>query len=314
MANQEQIALLKQNVVMWNWWRKKHPEIQPDLSGANLSRTDLHAADLHGVNLRGAHLVSSDLSEANLAEADLREANLSNADLHGAKLNGAIVMKTNLSGATLTYCSLYGLSLGDVTLEGTKQDSLVITPPNEPILTVDTLQLAQFISLLLKTKEIREVIDTITSKIVLIVSHFTPERKAVLDALRKALRMHHYSPIVFDFERPASRDSTETVSTLAHLARFMLVDLTDASSAPQAVATIIPQTVVPVQPLLTSQPLMIDGKAVERREYAMFEDLRRRYDWVLPTLRYQDKDDLITSLRKYSIEQAEQKAKEVAQR
>ena len=51
------------------------------------------------------------------------------------------------------------------------------------------------------------------------------------------------------------------VSILAHLARFMLVDLTDASRASDAVATIIPQTFVPVQPLIKSQPLMIDGKA-----------------------------------------------------
>jgi hypothetical protein len=314
MANQEQIALLKQNVAMWNWWRKKHPEIHPDLSGANLSRTDLHAADLHGVNLRGAHLVSSDLSEANLVGADLREANFSNADLHGANLNGAIEAKTNLSGATLTYCSIYGLSVGDVQLEGSKQDSLVISPPNEPTLTVDTLKIAQFISLLLNTKEIREVIDTLTSKIVLIVGHFTSERKAVLDALRKTLRRQNYSPIVIDCERSVSPDSTETISTLAHLARFMLLDLTNASSAPHAVATIIPQTVVPVLPLLASQPLIIDGKAVERREYAMFEDLRRRYDWVLPTVRYLDKADLVESLRAHGIEQAEQKAQEVAQR
>jgi Pentapeptide repeats (8 copies) len=274
MAHQEQIVLLKQNITMWNWWRKKHSEIQPDLSGANLSRTDLHAADL----------------------------------------NGAILLRTNLSGATLTYCSIDGLAVGGVKLEGTKQDSLIITPPHEPMLTVDTLKLAQFISLLLNTQEIREVIDTITTKVVLIVGHFTPERKSVLDALRKILRIYHYSPIVFDFERPASRDSTEMVNTLAHLARFMIVDLTDASSAPQAVATIIPQTVVPVLPLLKSQPLIIDGKAVERREYAMFEDLRRSYEWVLPTVRYLDKADLVESLRAQSIEQAEQKAQEVARR
>jgi len=106
---------------------------------------------------------------------------------------------------------------------------------------------------------------------------------------------------------------TETVSTLAHLARFIIVDLTDPSSAPHEVATIIPQTAVPVQPLLTLQPLIIDGKAVERREYAMVEDLRRRYTWVLPTFRYQDTTDLLASLQEYIIEPAEQKVKELAQ-
>jgi hypothetical protein len=72
--------------------------------------------------------------------------------------------------------------------------------------------------------------------------------------------------------------------------------------------------VVPVQPLLTLQPLIVDGKAVERHEYAMFEDLRRRYSWVLPTFRYQDTSDLLASLQKHIIEPAEQKAKELEKR
>jgi len=68
------------------------------------------------------------------------------------------------------------------------------------------------------------------------------------------------------------------------------------------------------KPLLTLQPLIVDGKAVERREYAMFEDLRRRYPWVLPTFRYQDTSDLLASLQKYIIKPAELKAQELEKR
>jgi hypothetical protein len=214
----------------------------------------------------------------------------------------------------LSRCSIYGISAWNVKLEGAKQDSLVITPDDEPTITVDNLKIAQFIYLLLDNKEIRDVIDTITSKVVLILGRFTDERKKVLDALRDELRKHNYSPVLFDFEKPASRDLTETVSILAHLARFIIVDLTDPSSAPHEVATVIPQTVVPVQPLLTLQPLIVDGKAVERREYAMFEDLRRRYHWVLPMFRYQDTADLLVSLEEQIVGPAEQKAKELAHR
>jgi hypothetical protein len=52
----------------------------------------------------------------------------------------------------------------------------------------------------------RDVIDTITSKAVLILGRFTDERKAVLDALREELRKRDYLPILFDFAVPALRD------------------------------------------------------------------------------------------------------------
>jgi hypothetical protein len=175
------------------------------------------------------------------------------------------------------------------------------------------LKVAQFIYLLLNNKEIRDVIDTITSKVVLILGRFTSERKAILNAIRDELRKRGYSPVLFDFEKPTSRDLTETVSILAHLARFIIVDLTDPSSAPHEVVTVIPHTVVPVQPLLWQEPLMVDGKVVERHEYAMFEDLRRRYHWVLPTFRYQDMTELLNTLQAHIIDPAEQKARELTQ-
>jgi hypothetical protein len=169
---------------------------------------------------------------------------------------------------------------------------------------VDNLEMAQFVYLLLSNTKIREVIDTITSKVVLILGRFTPGRKALLDALRDELRKHNYSPILFDFEKPASRDLTGTISTLAYLSRFIIVDLTDPSSAPHEVATVIPQTIVPVQPLI------LDGE----RAYSMFRDLRQRYHWVLPTYAYTDQAHLLATLQEQVIAPAEQKAQELAKR
>ena len=79
-------------------------------------------------------------------------------------------------------------------IEEAIQLSLTITSSNEPTITVDNLEVAQFIYLLLNNKNIRSVIDTITYKVVLILGRFTPERKAVLDALRDALRAKDYLP------------------------------------------------------------------------------------------------------------------------
>jgi hypothetical protein len=66
---------------------------------------------------------------------------------------------------------------------------LIITPPYEPTVTVDNLKVAQFIYLLLDNQEIRDAIDTIAKKAILILGRFTPERKAVLEAIRTAIRV-----------------------------------------------------------------------------------------------------------------------------
>jgi hypothetical protein len=110
-----------------------------------------------------------------------------------------------------------------------QQNNLVITPLDEPEITVDNVEVAQFVYLLLHNEKVRDVIDTITSKAVLILGRFTDERKAVLDALRDELRNRNLLPILFDFAIPASRDVTETIKTLASLARFVIADVTDAT-------------------------------------------------------------------------------------
>src|SRR5205823_3199488 len=123
--------------------------------------------------------------------------------------------------------------------------------PWQSTITVDNLNVAQFIYLLLNNKDIRTIIDTITSKVVLILGRFTDERKVVLDAIRDELRKNDYLPVLFDFEKPASRDITETISTLAHMARFVIADITDAKSIPQELKTIVPNLPsVPILPLI----------------------------------------------------------------
>ncbi len=309
MANQEHLAILKQGVKVWNKWREEHSDIQPDLSDANLYQANLYQANLSKANLHEANFYQANLHEANLSEASLgyahlTYANLSKADLSKADLRRSSLVDTNLSYATLTNCSVYGISVWNVQTEGAIQDDLVITRRDEPIITVDNLDLAQFIYLLLNNKKIRDVIDTITSKVVLILGRFTEERKVILDALRDELRKHDYSPVLFDFEKPTSRSITETVRTLAHLARFILADITDPSSIPQELYAIVPTLAVPVLPLLEAS----------KREYSMFDDLRRTYHWVLPVYQYTDLASLYLSLEENVINHAEQKAKELAQR
>ena len=177
----------------------------------------------------------------------------------------------------------------------------MITLYGEPEITVDNIEIAQFVYLLLHNEKIRSVIDTITSKVVLILGRFSAERKAVLDAMREALRKRDLLPVIFDFDKPASKDLTGTVTTLANMARFIIADGTDPKSIPHEMATIVPSTLVPVQPILLA------GK----QEYAMFEDLRLRHHWVLPTHRYNTQQQLIADLDECVMRPAENKAIEI---
>lgn len=262
-----------------------------NLTGASLSRSTLERADLTGANLRGADLEA----------ADLRLADLTRADLRGADLSGSILVDTTIEGTNLDEAIVYGASVWNVRGVPASQMSLLITDYAESVVTVDDLKIAQFVHLLLANPEIRGVIDTVSRKAVLILGRFTPERKAILDSLRDALRAHNYVPILFDFDKPTTRDLTETVSTLAHLSRFIIADLTEPSSIPQELQAIVPDLAVPVVPTLSgSEP------------YAMFADLQRKYHWVLDIHRYDDEVDLLDSLVDQVIRPAEAKALELS--
>jgi uncharacterized protein YjbI with pentapeptide repeats len=287
---------------------------QANLSGAHLNEANLRAADLGGANLRQANLSQAILVEAKLGGADLGGAILfgahlggailKKAKLGGADLQSAILIQTDLANADLTGCRIYGISAWDLNLEGAAQRDLVITRPNEPEITVDNLEVAQFIYLLINNSKIRGVIDTITSKVVLILGRFTPERKAVLDALREELRKRDYLPVLFDFDKPASRDITETVSLLARMARFVIADITDARSIPQELMVIAPDL-----PSVPIQPLLQEGA----EEYGMFEHFRR-YPWVLKEHVYASPQKLTAELRERVIGPAEAKVREVRPR
>lgn len=249
--------------------------------GANLSGSNFKRGSFHKASFSGA-----DLSNINMRWADLREANFEGANLQSSDLRFSVLINANLKNANISGCQVYGLSAWGVDLQDAIQKNLIITPHNEPQITVDNLEIAQFLYLLLKNSKIRNVIDAVASKVVLILGRFSADRKPVLDALQEALRLRNYVPVLFDFDTPASRNVTETVRTLAHLAKFVLADITDAKSIPQELANIVPSL-----PSVPIQPIMLEG----RQEYGMFNDFRD-YPWVLQLFEYRDEAHLLTSL------------------
>ena len=95
------------------------------------------------------------MSEAHLGRANFSEALLVGTDLSEAHLSGAQLVDTDLSHANLSGCSVYGTSVWNVTLDGATQTNIRITPLNEPEITVDNLEVAQFLYLMLHNDKIR---------------------------------------------------------------------------------------------------------------------------------------------------------------
>jgi hypothetical protein len=279
------------------------------LKSANLENASLQHAKLSSATNSGSG--SAHLPHSSLRGADLTGANLSGVDLSFAFLDGATLIGANLSSANLSYASLvratvdgaifrntmiYGIAAWDLQGVPAVQQDLIITGG----VTVDSLDFAQFMYLLLNNQKIRDAIDLVTTKTVLILGRFTPERKAILDAIRKEVRERGYLPVLFDFGKPENRNITETVSTLAHMARFVIADITDARSIPQELMAIVPHLPsVPVQPLLLAS----------QHEYGMFESFRA-YPWVLEPFRYENQNHLLASLGDLVISPAEAKARQ----
>lgn len=267
-------------------------------SDCDLIGADLEDADLRAATARTGRFNRSSLRGADLRDADLSEADLSDADLNVSTLVGTVFDRANLSSARVYGASTWGVRLTDAT-----QDRLVITRPHEPVITVNDLEVAQFIYLMLDNAKLRNVLDTVTSKTVLILGRFTAERKAVLDEIRNYLRTLDYVSIIFDFKPSLARNLTETITLLARMARFVVADLTEPRSIPQELQAIVPEVNVPVLPLVQQG----------HDPYAMFADLLER-DSVLDVGEYTDLATLLDRLRGIWLPEIEERLRDIAQR
>lgn len=271
-----------------------------DLNAANLTQANLSWADLSGASLFDANLTGADLSSADLLLANLNDANLNGAILTEAKLTGAMLINTNFTNAVLNGCAVYGISAWDLNLAGAQQLDLDISRWNEPAITVDNLEVAQFIHLLLHNEQVQRVIQSITAQVVLILGQFSATHKLFLDALRSDLRRHDYLPIVVDFEKPSSDDQTMTVLTLARMASFVIADVSSSVRVVRELERIVPDPAhVPLQIL----------QVVSEQEQRPLDQLTR-YPWVLEIYRYNDLDHLVANLRHKVITPAENALKQ----
>ncbi|MGK7869766.1 pentapeptide repeat-containing protein [Falsiroseomonas sp. E2-1-a20] len=280
--------------------------ISPYFGGARLIAAKFLGNSWTGANFEGADLLQADLTDTNFPDANfsltsLVRADLTRAKIVGSNLSASNLVYANLTGADISRCRVCGISAWDVSIQGAVQKDLVITPDGAPAITIDELEVAQFIYLILNNNKLRDVINTVTSKAVLILGRFSASRKLVLDTIKEELRKHGYLPVLFDFEKPATRDFTETVQLLAGMARFVIADISDPRSIPQELrATVKDLLSVPFLPILDSAA----------DEYGMFADFLG-HSHVLPIYRYTSISQLVSEVQSQIIGPAEAKLVEI---
>lgn len=283
----------------------------PKFAGVDFSNSDMNMASLRNCtffdcNFDDVHLTNTDLVDAyfvnctfcrtymrvskmgnakfehcvfvdcDMSYCSAEETSFQGSTFTNTKMEHMSLVHSDFSDTKLNECFLYGISSWDLNLENSVQKNLVITPNDVPSVTVDNIELAQFLYLMINNKRLRDVINTITSKVVLILGNFSPNRKASLDQIREHLKTQDVIPVIFDFEKPSTRNLTETVRTLASMSKYVIADLSDPRSVPHELANVAPHL-----PSVRFYPIILTGE----KPFGMFDDYRS-YPWIRPIKEY----------------------------
>jgi hypothetical protein len=140
---------------------------------------------------------------------------------------------------------------------------------------------------------------------VMLLGRFTEGRISVLERLREELRKRGYFPIVVNFDKPETKDFTETVRLLASLSKFVIADITNPKHAPLELQATVPEIMVPFRPIIE------EGE----KPFAVLQDLWIKHpDWVFEPIYYSSVDALIGSLDEKIIQPAEARFVELLKR
>lgn len=211
-----------------------------------------------------------------------------------ADLTNTVLSDCSLQKALINRCRVYGSASWQLNLEGAQQQDLIITKRMETDITVDDIEVAQFLHLLLDHKKLRSVLNAVTRKGVLLLGRFGGGGPDVLRSVADTLRSDGYLPIIFDFKRPENQDYTETILTLASLSRFVIADLS-GPSVPQELQACVEKIKVPYVGIIEK----------DRNVYSTFKVLLQ-YLWVgQRVVEFAGIDDLIRRIHDEMIVPAE---------
>lgn len=251
---------------------------QTNLTGADLTGAQLSFANLEGAIINNTSLITTSLMRSNLAKATIKDSDFMGSNLWGSDLSSSSIINTNLYGCNLTNtnlssskilnCEIYGISAWNIKRnQQTMMRDLIISKDRykDPLITVDDMEIAQFIYSLLNNEKIRNMVDTMRTKGVLILGSFCDDKKnkitpkKVLDKIKEELLKKNYVPIVFDFDPSKKLDLISTVKTLALLSSFIIVDLSTPAGQLIEIGNLVREFPIPFIPIASNKTEHITG-------------------------------------------------------
>lgn len=222
-----------------------------DFSGIILEGVSIFNAFAEALTIRNATFRDVVFEEGDFSRADfgnchfvntrfnktiLSNAKFENATFENCNLNRVNLVNANFCVKSIEETVVYGISAWDLqTCESSIQSKLVIEKTYEfysdiiaegriPLM-VDDIELAQFIYYLTNHKRLRETINVMNSRSVLLLGRFKNGGLERLYKIREWLLTQNYLPMIFDFERPDSMDLVEVIVTMGGLSKFIIADL-----------------------------------------------------------------------------------------
>lgn len=128
--------------------------------GAKITFSDLvdayfQSCTFKNVNMRVCKIGSAHFIDCIFEDSDLSYCSAENTSFHGSSFKNTALenisfVKSDFSNTVLDGCRVYGISSWNLNLDNSEQRNLVITKKNEPEITVDNIELAQFLYLMIK--------------------------------------------------------------------------------------------------------------------------------------------------------------------
>jgi uncharacterized protein YjbI with pentapeptide repeats len=206
----------------------------------NLSKSVFENVVIDEGNFDGANFAGCTLRNVRFNKTILTRANFDDATIVNCNFNRVILTGGSFRVRQITETVIYGISMWDVDLpEPSRQSKLVIEKTYDfysdliaagriPMM-VDDISVAQFVYFLLNHKKMRDTLNVMNNKGVLILGRFDGGGLKQLYEIHALLRGRGYLPMIFDFERPDGMNLTETVITMAGLSKFIIADLSGGS-------------------------------------------------------------------------------------